>query len=157
MLFAVFGTMFLALLLTIPIAAAIGLSCIAFTPWVPGGLAKVMFFVGQRMVVTAYSFTLLALPFFILAGTLMSHGGIARQLTNLAEAISGDFPGGLGISAVVACTFFAAVSGSGPATVAAIGAIMLPTMLERGYDVGFSGGLIACAGGIGVLIPPAFR
>ena len=155
MLFAVFGTMFLALLLTIPIAAAIGLSCIAFTPWVPGGLAKVMFFVGQRMVVTAYSFTLLALPFFILAGTLMSHGGIARQLTNLAEAISGDFPGGLGISAVVACTFFAAVSGSGPATVAAIGAIMLPTMLERGYDVGFSGGLIACAGGIGVLIPPS--
>ena len=134
MLFAVFGTMFLALLLTIPIAAAIGLSCIAFTPWVPGGLAKVMFFV---------------------AGTLMSHGGIARQLTNLAEAISGDFPGGLGISAVVACTFFAAVSGSGPATVAAIGAIMLPTMLERGYDVGFSGGLIACAGGIGVLIPPS--
>ena len=89
------------------------------------------------------------------AGTLMSHGGIARQLTNLAEAISGDFPGGLGISAVVACTFFAAVSGSGPATVAAIGAIMLPTMLERGYDVGFSGGLIACAGGIGVLIPPS--
>lgn len=155
MLFAVFGTMFLALLLTIPIAAAIGLSCIAFTPWVPGGLAKVMFFVGQRMVVTADSFTLLALPFFILAGTLMSHGGIARQLTNLAEAISGDFPGGLGISAVVACTFFAAVSGSGPATVAAIGAIMLPTMLERGYDVGFSGGLIACAGGIGVLIPPS--
>ncbi|MDY4031868.1 MAG: TRAP transporter large permease [Pyramidobacter sp.] len=147
--------MFLALLLTIPIAAAIGLSCIAFTPWVPGGLAKVMFFVGQRMVVTADSFTLLALPFFILAGTLMSHGGIARQLTNLAEAVSGDFPGGLGISAVVACTFFAAVSGSGPATVAAIGAIMLPTMLERGYDVGFSGGLIACAGGIGVLIPPS--
>ncbi|WP_320793599.1 TRAP transporter large permease [Pyramidobacter sp.] len=155
MLLAVFGTMFLALLLTIPIAAAIGLSCIAFTPWVPGGLAKVMFFVGQRMVVTADSFTLLALPFFILAGTLMSHGGIARQLTNLAEAVSGDFPGGLGISAVVACTFFAAVSGSGPATVAAIGAIMLPTMLERGYDVGFSGGLIACAGGIGVLIPPS--
>lgn len=155
MLLAVFGTMFLALLLTIPIAAAIGLSCIAFTPWVPGGLAKVMFFVGQRMVVTADSFTLLALPFFILAGTLMSHGGIARQLTNLAEAVSGDFPGGLGISAVVACTFFAAVSGSGPATVAAIGVIMLPTMLERGYDVGFSGGLIACAGGIGVLIPPS--
>ena len=155
MLLAVFGTMFLALLLTIPTAATIGLSCIAFTPWVPGGLAKVMFFVGQRMVVTADSFTLLALPFFILAGTLMSHGGIARQLTNLAEAVSGDFPGGLGISAVVACTFFAAVSGSGPATVAAIGAIMLPTMLERGYDVGFSGGLIACAGGIGVLIPPS--
>ena len=155
MLTAVFGTMFAALFLTIPIAVAIGLSCIAFVPWIPGGLAKVMFFVGQRMVVTADSFTLLALPFFILAGTLMSHGGIARKLTDLAEAISGDFPGGLGIAAVVACTFFAAVSGSGPATVAAIGAIVLPAMLERGYDMGFSGGLVACAGGIGVLIPPS--
>lgn len=155
MLGAVFGTMFAALFLTIPIAVAIGLSCLAFIPWIPGGLTKVMFFVGQRMIVTADSFTLLALPFFILAGTLMSQGGIARKLTDLAEAIAGDFPGGLGIAAVVACAFFAAVSGSGPATVAAIGAIVIPTMLERGYDQGFSGGLVATAGGIGVLIPPS--
>jgi C4-dicarboxylate transporter DctM subunit len=155
MLGAVFGTMFAALFLTIPIAVAIGLSCLAFIPWIPGGLTKVMFFVGQRMIVTADSFTLLALPFFILAGTLMSQGGIARKLTDLAEAVAGDFPGGLGIAAVVACAFFAAVSGSGPATVAAIGAIVIPTMLERGYDQGFSGGLVATAGGIGVLIPPS--
>lgn len=155
MLIAVFGGMFIALLLSIPIATAIGFSCLAFIPWIPGGLDRVMFFVGQRMVVTADSFTLLALPFFILAGTLMSHGGIARKLTDLAEAIAGDFPGGLGISAIVACMFFGAVSGSGPATVAAIGTIILPAMIARGYDVGFSGGLIACAGGIGVLIPPS--
>ena len=155
MLIAVFGGMFLALLLSIPIAASIGYSCLAFIPWIPGGLDRVMFFVGQRMVVTADSFTLLALPFFILAGTLMSHGGIARKLTDLAEAVAGDFPGGLGIAAIVACMFFGAVSGSGPATVAAIGTVMLPAMLERGYSVGFSGGLVACAGGIGVLIPPS--
>lgn len=155
MLLTIFGGMFLALLLSIPIAAAIGFSCLAFIPWIPGGIDRVMFFVGQRMVVTADSFTLLALPFFILAGTLMSHGGIARKLTDLAEAVAGDFPGGLGISAIVACMFFGAVSGSGPATVAAIGTIILPAMIERGYDVGFSGGLMACAGGIGVLIPPS--
>lgn len=155
MLLAVFGGMLLALLLSIPIAAAIGFSCLAFIPWIPGGIDRVMFFVGQRMVVTADSFTLLALPFFILAGTLMSHGGIAQKLTDLAEAVAGDFPGGLGISAIVACMFFGAVSGSGPATVAAIGTIILPAMIARGYDVGFSGGLMACAGGIGVLIPPS--
>lgn len=155
MLSAVFGGMFVSLLLGIPIAVCIGISCLAFVPWIPGGLDRVMFFVAQRMVVTADSFTLLALPFFILAGTIMTTGGIAKQLTDLAEAIAGDFPGGLGIAAIVACCFFGAVSGSGPATVAAIGAVMLPAMLARGYDVGYSGGLLACAGGIGVLIPPS--
>lgn len=155
MLIAVFGGMFLVLLLGIPIAASIGFSCLAFVPWIPGGLDRVMFFVGQRMVVTADSFTLLALPFFILAGTLMSHGGIAKKLTDLAEAVAGDFPGGLGIAGIVACMFFGAVSGSGPATVAAIGTVILPAMLNRGYDAGFSAGLMACAGGIGVLIPPS--
>ncbi len=155
MLSAVFGSMFAALILSIPIAVCIGISCLAFVPWIPGGLDRVMFFVAQRMVVTADSFTLLALPFFILAGTIMTTGGIAKKLTDLAEAIAGDFPGGLGIAAIVACCFFGAVSGSGPATVAAIGSVVLPAMLARGYDVGYSGGLLACAGGIGVLIPPS--
>lgn len=155
MLSTVFGSMFLSLVIGIPIAVCIGISCLAFIPWIPGGLDRVMFFVAQRMVVTADSFTLLALPFFILAGTIMTTGGIAKQLTDMAEAIAGDFPGGLGIAAIVACCFFGAVSGSGPATVAAIGAVMLPAMLTRGYDVGYSGGLLACAGGIGVLIPPS--
>lgn len=155
MLSSVFGGMFAALILSIPIAVCIGISCLAFVPWIPGGLDRVMFFVAQRMVVTADSFTLLALPFFILAGTIMTTGGIAKKLTDLAEAIAGDFPGGLGIAAIVACCFFGAVSGSGPATVAAIGAVIIPAMLARGYDVGYSGGLLACAGGIGVLIPPS--
>ena len=142
LLFYVFGTMFLLLFLGVPVAVAIGGSCLVFTPWLVGGIDRVMLLVGQRMITTADSFTLLALPFFILAGTLMSNGGISRKLTDLAEAISGDYPGGLAISAVVACMFFAAVSGSGPATVAAIGAIMIPAMNDRGYDKGFSGGLL---------------
>lgn len=155
MLLSVFGSMLAFLILSIPVAVCIGLSCLAFAPWMPKGIDSVMFFVAQRMVVTADSFTLLALPFFILAGTMMTNSGIAKKLTDLAEAIAGDFPGGLGIAAIVACCFFGAVSGSGPATVAAIGSVILPAMLARGYSVGYSGGLLACAGGIGVLIPPS--
>jgi C4-dicarboxylate transporter DctM subunit len=155
MLLAVFGTMFLLMLVGVPIAVSIGVSSLVFSAWMPGGIDRAMILTAQKMVTTADSFTLLALPFFILAGTLMSNGGISKKLTDLSEAVAGDFPGGLGISAVVACMFFAAVSGSGPATVAAIGAIMIPAMNERGYDKGFTGGLLACGGGIGVLIPPS--
>ena len=155
MLLAVFGSMFFLLIVGVPIAVSIGVSSMVFSLWIPGGIDRAMILVAQKMIVTADSFTLLALPFFILAGTLMSNGGISKKLTDLSEAVAGDFPGGLGIAAVVACMFFAAVSGSGPATVAAIGAIMIPAMNERGYDKGFTGGLLACGGGIGVLIPPS--
>ena len=155
MLLAVFGSMFFLLIVGVPIAVSIGVSSMIFSLWIPGGIDRAMILVAQKMIVTADSFTLLALPFFILAGTLMSNGGISKKLTDLSEAVAGDFPGGLGIAAVVACMFFAAVSGSGPATVAAIGAIMIPAMNERGYDKGFTGGLLACGGGIGVLIPPS--
>ena len=155
MLLAVFGSMFFLLIVGVPTAVSIGVSSMVFSLWIPGGIDRAMILVAQKMIVTADSFTLLALPFFILAGTLMSNGGISKKLTDLSEAVAGDFPGGLGIAAVVACMFFAAVSGSGPATVAAIGAIMIPAMNERGYDKGFTGGLLACGGGIGVLIPPS--
>lgn len=155
MLLAVFGSMFFLLIVGVPIAVSIGVSSMIFSLWIPGGIDRAMILVAQKMIVTADSFTLLALPFFILAGTLMSNGGISKKLTDLSEAVAGDFPGGLGIAAVVACMFFAAVSGSGPATVAAIGSIMIPAMNERGYDKGFTGGLLACGGGIGVLIPPS--
>lgn len=155
MLLAVFGSMFFLLIVGVPIAVSIGVSSMVFSLWIPGGLDRAMILVAQKMIVTADSFTLLALPFFILAGTLMSNGGISKKLTDLSEAVAGDFPGGLGIAAIVACMFFAAVSGSGPATVAAIGSIMIPAMNARGYDKGFTGGLLACGGGIGVLIPPS--
>jgi len=155
MLLAVFGSMFFLLIVGVPIAVSIGVSSMIFSLWIPGGIDRAMILVAQKMIVTADSFTLLALPFFILAGTLMSNGGISKKLTDLSEAVAGDFPGGLGIAAIVAGMFFAAVSGSGPAPLAALGSIMIPAMNERGYDKGFTGGLLACGGGIGVLIPPS--
>ena len=101
------------------------------------------------------SFVLLAIPFFILAGSIMTRGGIARRLIAFVNSLVGWFPGGLGIAGVLACIFFAAISGSGPATVVAIGSIMIPALLKAGYDKPFSIGLITTAGSLGIVIPPS--
>ena len=101
------------------------------------------------------SFPFLAIPYFILAGNLMDRGGISRRLVDLANAMIGPVYGGLAIVTVVACTFFGAISGSGPATLAAIGGIMIPYMLREGYDAGFAAALAASAGCIGLFIPPS--
>ncbi|MDR2503527.1 MAG: TRAP transporter large permease [Deltaproteobacteria bacterium] len=114
-----------------------------------------LFLVSQRMFTGVDSFTLLAIPLFMLAGSLMEKGGISRRLIDLAGAFVGHAHGGLGIIAVIACMFFAAISGSAPATVLAIGSIMVPAMIEAGYDKAFSVALMAAAGIIGVLIPPS--
>lgn len=101
------------------------------------------------------SFPLMAIPFFIMAGNLMSTGGISRRIVNFANEIIGDVTGGLGIVTIIACTFFAAISGSGPATVSAIGAMMIPEMYKSGYPKAF-GTALTCAGGtIGCIIPPS--
>lgn len=110
--------------------------------------------VAQKAFTGLDSFTLIAIPFFMLAGNLMALGGIARRIVNLADAAVGKFTGGLGMATVIGCMFFAAISGSGPATVTAMGSIMLPEMEKRGYDRAFSTGLTATAGTIGVIIPP---
>ena len=101
------------------------------------------------------SFPLLAIPFFMLAGALMSYGGISKRLVNLAEAIVGAVFGGLAMVTVTACMFFAAISGSGPATVSAIGSFMIPAMKAKMYDDDFAAALTATAGSIGVIIPPS--
>ncbi|MEE2643691.1 MAG: TRAP transporter large permease subunit [Myxococcota bacterium] len=98
---------------------------------------------------------LLAVPFFVLAGEIMSRGAIATRLVNVARAFFGGLPGGLGIAAVIACMFFAAISGSSPVTVMTIGAVMYPALLKAGYDERFSTGLITSAGTLGILIPPS--
>jgi len=100
-------------------------------------------------------FTLLAIPLFILAGSFMSSGGIAKHLINLADEIVGDFPGGLALTTIVSCLFIADLTGSGPATVAAVGSITIPAMIERGYGAGFACAVAACAGTLGVIIPPS--
>jgi C4-dicarboxylate transporter, DctM subunit len=99
--------------------------------------------------------TLLAIPFFLLAGTIMTAGSISRRLIETAKSLIGHFPGGLAISAVFACLLFAAISGSAPVTVIAIGGIMFPALIKENYDEDFSLGLVTSAGTLGILIPPS--
>lgn len=100
-------------------------------------------------------FVLLAVPFFILAGSIMTHGGIARRLIHFVNALVGWVPGGLGMAGILACIFFAAISGSSPATVVAIGSIMVPALVKAGYGEKFSIGLITVSGSLGIVIPPS--
>jgi C4-dicarboxylate transporter DctM subunit len=98
---------------------------------------------------------LLAIPFFVISGAIMTEGDIAQRLIDVAETVFGRLPGGMAISAVFACAFFAAISGSSPVTVIAIGSIMYPALLEKGYPSKFSMGLVTSAGSLGILIPPS--
>lgn len=109
----------------------------------------------QRMFNSVDSFPLLAIPFFILAGKLMESGGISKRLIRLAEVMLGRTNGGLALVSVVSCAFFAALSGSAAATTAAVGAIMIPAMVKKGYDKDFSTAIQATGGTIGVIIPPS--
>jgi C4-dicarboxylate transporter DctM subunit len=112
-------------------------------------------FFGTTMITSTDSFPLMAIPLFILTGSLMEGGGLARRLVNFAAAFVGNFTGGYAMVAIVTCAFFGAISGSALATVAAIGVIVVPTMLEAGYDKRFSYGLICAAGCLGIIIPPS--
>ena len=140
------------LLLNIPIFASIGLSVVAYV-LVTGDITWNM--IGTTMFTACDSFPLMAIPLFILAGALMEGGGLSKRLIGFADSLVGHFPGGLTIVTVVSCMFFGAISGSAAATVATIGVIMDPSMIERGYDKGFSYALIAAAGCLGVIIPPS--
>ncbi len=111
--------------------------------------------VPQQMFTAVDSFPLLAIPLFMIAGALMEFGGISRRLIRLANSMVGHLTGGLALVAIITCMFFAAISGSGPATVAAIGGIMIPAMQEAGYDKGYAAAVMALAGAIGIIIPPS--
>ena len=148
-LFLVMGCL---LLINIPIAISIGLATLAAITWT----AKIpTLLVVQRMFTGMDSFPLLAIPLFMVAGMLMERGGISRRLIHFATSLVGEVHGGLGIITVLASMFFAAISGSAPATVVAIGSIMIPAMIKEGYDKGFAVALVAAAGTIGVIIPPS--
>ena len=149
LMFAVF---FLFLLMSVPIGVSLG-SATAITLVFTSNIDPIM--IAQKAFTGLDSFTLLAIPFFMLAGNLMALGGIARRIVNLADAVVGKITGGLGIATILGCMFFAAISGSGPATVSAMGSIMIPDMEKRGYNKGFATGLTAVAGTIGVIIPPS--
>lgn len=148
----VFGLLAVILLTGTPIAVAIiatvMISLALFTQ-VPALV------VIQQMFNSADSFTLMAIPFFVLSGNIMTSGGISRRLIRVATALFGQLHGGLAIAAVAACAFFAAISGSSPATVAAIGSIMIPALMKANYDEKFSVGVITAAGSLGIMIPPS--
>ena len=148
---AVFIVLFGFMLLGVPVAFAIMSSGMAYL--VSTGTSFLV--VAQRLIYGLNSFTLLAVPLFILVGNLMDYGGISKRLTDWAKSLLGWLPGGLGIVTVFSCAIFAALTGSGPATVAAIGSIMLPSMKKAGYSEDSSAGLVAAAGALGPIIPPS--
>src|SRR6478752_1188570 len=98
----------------------------------------------------------MAIPFFILAGNFLTHGGVAKRMINFATSMIGHWYGGLGLAGVMACALFAAISGSSPATVVAIGSIVLPAMVQQGFPKRFGAGVITTSGALGILIPPSF-
>ena len=113
-------------------------------------------YIAQFLYTKIADFTMLSLPFFLLAGDIMDVGGLSKRLVAVANSLIGNVTGALGTVTVIACMFFGAVSGSAPATVAAIGTIMIPQMVYDGYDKGYAVGLVCVAGGLGIIVPPSF-
>ncbi len=149
-----FASLAIGLIFTVPIAITLALaSGLIFTVFYAGSPMGNL--LAQSMITTIDSFPIMAVPFFMLVGILMEKTGIAMRLIRVGEAIAGEAPGGLGAATIIACMFFAAISGSGPAVVAAIGAIMIPAMADRGYARDYSGSLVAAAATIGPVIPPS--
>lgn len=147
-----FGCFILFLVASVPVAISLGLAS-ALALLYSGKVSSS--YIAQGLVTSIDSFPLMAVPFFILAGDLMGAGGLSRRLLAVANVFFGRYTGGLAIIGVVTCLFFAAISGSGPATVAAIGGLLLPAMAKAGYDKGYSVGLLASAGSLGIIIPPS--
>ncbi len=135
-----------------PISISLGLTVLTFLftmTHVPLESVAMKLFTGIE------KFEIMAIPFFILAGNFLTHGGVARRMINFANSMVGHWHGGLGLGGVVACALFAAVSGSSPATVVAIGSILLPAMVRMGYPKRFGAGVITTSGDLGILIPPS--
>lgn len=152
-----FGSFAVFLLIGAPIAICLGVSSVLAMIAQGAGRPLETVMSSLPMIVSASTskFVLLAIPFFILAGNIMEKAGISEKLINLAEACIGHIRGGIAIVCVVVSCFFAAISGSGPATVASLGVIVIPAMIKSGYSPAFSAALMAAAGAIGVIIPPS--
>ncbi|MDO5705616.1 MAG: TRAP transporter large permease [Paracoccus sp. (in: a-proteobacteria)] len=146
-----FGTFFLLMVLGAPITVALGVAALASILYLGDSPIKMI----QMAWSSVGSFPLMALPSFILAGALMEAAGLSRRLINVAETLAGPFTGGMSAAAIVACLFFGAISGSGPATTAAVGMLMIPAMARAGYSREYAAGVTAAAGGLGIVIPPS--
>jgi C4-dicarboxylate transporter, DctM subunit len=148
----IFGLLSVLMLTGMPISIALGLTVLTFLftmTQVPLESVALKLFTGIE------KFEIMAIPFFILAGNFLTHGGVAKRMIRFATAMVGHLHGGLALGGVVACALFAAVSGSSPATVVAIGSILLPAMVKQGYPMKFGVGVIGTAGALGILIPPS--
>ena len=146
-----FGTFFILLLIGTPITVSLGVSALAAFMYLGDDPIKIV----QMAFRSVGSFPLMALPAFILAGALMEASGVSRRLVKIAESFAGPVTGGLGAATILACVFFGAISGSGPATTAAVGMLMIPAMTKRGYDRGYASAVTSSAGGLGIIVPPS--
>jgi len=148
----IFVLLFVLMLTGMPVSISLGLTVLTFLftmTQVPIESVALKLFTGIE------KFEIMAIPFFILAGNFLTHGGVARRMINFATTMVGHWHGGLALSGVIACALFAAVSGSSPATVVAIGSILLPAMLKAGFPKRFGAGVITTSGALGILIPPS--
>lgn len=148
----IFGLLAALMLTGMPVSIALGLTVLTFLftmTQVPVEAVALKLFTGIE------KFEIMAIPFFILAGNFLTHGGVARRMIKFATTMVGHWSGGLGVAAVFACALFAAVSGSSPATVVAIGSILLPAMVKQGFPTRFGVGSISSSGALGILIPPS--
>ncbi len=139
------------ILLSIPIFLSIGLSTIV--AFIVSNLP--LFMIPQKMFDGVNSYVLLAVPLFMLAGSLMDQGGMSKRLVDLSESLVGHFRGGLAITSILSSMLFAGISGSAAADTAAVGSVLIPSMKKRGYDKNFAASIIATGGSIGVIIPPS--
>jgi len=148
----IFSLLAVLMLTGMPISISLGLTVLTFLftmTQVPLESVALKLFTGIE------KFEIMAIPFFILAGNFLTHGGVAKRMINFATSMVGHWYGGLGLAGVLACALFAAVSGSSPATVVAIGSILLPAMVKAGFPNKFGAGVIATSGALGILIPPS--
>jgi C4-dicarboxylate transporter DctM subunit len=150
---AIVFILLIALMLTgMPVSIALGLTVLTFMFTLTDVRTES---VALKLFTGLESFEIMAIPFFILAGAFLTHGGVARRMINFATAMVGHWYGGLALAGVLACALFAAVSGSSPATVVAIGSVILPAMVAQGFPKRFGAGVITTSGSLGILIPPS--
>jgi C4-dicarboxylate transporter DctM subunit len=148
----IFALLFGLMLTGMPVSISLGLTVLVYLftmTTVPIESVALKLFTGIE------KFEIMAIPFFILAGNFLTHGGVARRMITFASSMVGHWYGGLGLAGVLACALFAAVSGSSPATVVAIGSIILPAMIKQGFPARFGAGVITTSGALGILIPPS--
>jgi C4-dicarboxylate transporter DctM subunit len=148
----IFGLLLTLMLTGMPVSISLGLTVLTFIfgfTNVPVESVALKLFTGIE------KFEIMSIPFFILAGNFLTHGGVAKRMINFATSMVGHHHGGLGLAGVLACALFAAVSGSSPATVVAIGSILLPAMVKAGFPKDFGAGIITTSGALGILIPPS--